>query len=99
MVVNGIHPLVICYIAIENCHRKCMDLPINSMVDLSSSLCVNAYQMVRNWGYHHNLWSALWLDSDHSPVTSLFLHPTIDIVSTTSVSSAGDKPTDLWNGF
>jgi hypothetical protein len=33
------YPLVICYIAIENGPVEIVDLPIDSMVDLSSSLC------------------------------------------------------------
>ena len=32
-------PLVICYVAIENGPVEIVDFPINSMVDLSSSLC------------------------------------------------------------
>ena len=31
--------LVICYVAIENGPVEIVDLPMNSMVDLSSSLC------------------------------------------------------------
>ena len=37
---NGINPLVICSIAIKNGPVDIVDFPINSMVDLSSSLCV-----------------------------------------------------------
>ena len=33
------YPLVICYIAIENDPVEIVDLPIDSMVDLSSSFC------------------------------------------------------------
>ena len=35
----GDYPLVMCYIAIENGPVEIVYLPINSMVDLSSSLC------------------------------------------------------------
>jgi hypothetical protein len=33
------YPLVICYMTIENGPVEIADLPMNSMVDLSSSLC------------------------------------------------------------
>ena len=32
------YPLVICHLATENDHRKFVDLPINSMVDLSIAM-------------------------------------------------------------